>query len=73
MELLFRKHIKNMHTNKNTTSKTSEMTNTNNNDDEIFVDKGQGFPDFDQILTDLIRFGSMTYFGPMLVSLVKLI
>ena len=49
------------------------MIKTNNNDDEIFVDKGQGFPDFDQILTDLIRFGSMKYFGPMRGSLVKLI
>ena len=49
MELLFRKHIKNMHTNKNTTSKSSKMIKTNNNDDEILVDKGQGFPDFDQI------------------------
>jgi len=43
MELLFRKHIKNMHTNKNTTPKTSKMIKTNNYDDEIFVGKGQGF------------------------------
>jgi len=35
-----------MHTNRNTTSKTSEVAKTNNNDDEIFVDKGQGYPDY---------------------------
>ena len=46
MELLFRKHIKNMHTNKTTISKTSETVKTNNNGDEIFVDKGQGFSDY---------------------------
>ena len=45
MKLLFRKHIKNMHTNKNTTSKTSKMIKTINDDDKIFVDKGQGLPD----------------------------
>ena len=39
MELLFRKHVKNMHKNKTTTSKTSKVAKTNNNDDE-----GQGFP-----------------------------
>ena len=43
MELLFRKHIKNMHTNKNAAPKASKMIKTNNNDDEIFVGKGQGF------------------------------
>ena len=34
MELLLRKHIKNMHTNKSTTSKTKKMVKTDNNDDE---------------------------------------
>ena len=46
MELLLRKHKKNIHTNKNTTSKTSKAGKINNNDDEILVDKGQGFPDY---------------------------
>ena len=46
MELLLRKHKNNIHTNKNTTSKMSKMFNTNNNKDEIFVDKGQGFTDY---------------------------
>ena len=45
IELLLRKHIKNMHTNKNTTSKASKMVKTNNND-EMLVDKGQGFPNY---------------------------
>ena len=43
MELLLRKHIKNMHSNKNTTSKTKKMVKTDNNDDEneMLIDEGQ--------------------------------
>ena len=46
IELLLRKHKKNMHTNKNTTSKTSKVFMTNNNDVEILVDEGQGFSNY---------------------------
>jgi len=44
MELLLRKHIKNKHTNENTT-KTKRTVKTDSNDDEneTFIDKGQGF------------------------------
>ena len=42
MELLLRKHIKNMHTNKSTTSKTEKMVKTDNNDEnEMLIDEGQ--------------------------------
>ena len=43
MELLLRKHIKNMHSNKSTTSKTKKMVKTDNNDDEneMLIDEGQ--------------------------------
>ena len=44
MELLLRKHIKNKHTNENTT-KTKRTVKIDNNDDEneTFIDQGQGF------------------------------
>ena len=47
MELLLRKHIKNMHSNKSTTSKTKKMVKTNNNDDEneMLIDEGQELTD----------------------------
>ena len=43
MELLLRKHIQNMHTNKSTTSKTKQMVKIDNNDDEneMLIDEGQ--------------------------------
>ena len=42
MELLLRKHIQNMHTNKSTTSKTTKMVKTDNNDEnEMLIDEGQ--------------------------------
>ena len=48
-----------MHTNKKTTSKTSKVVKTNNNDDEIFVGKGQGFLNwFDSIRINKIFDGS---------------
>ena len=43
MELLLRKHMKNMHSNKSTTSKTKKMVETDKNDDEneMLTDDGQ--------------------------------
>jgi len=43
MELILRKHIQNMHTNKSTISKTKKMVKTDNNDDEneMLIDEGQ--------------------------------
>ena len=41
MVLELRKHIKNIHTNKNTTSKLGKMAKGDEN--EVIVDVGQGF------------------------------
>ena len=62
MELLLRKHIKNKHTNENTTSKMKKTVKTDNNDDkdEFLIDKGQGFMDrniFQSTETDFNRLG----------------
>ena len=44
MELLLRKHIRNMHTNKNTTSKNVE-THKNDSENEMDIDEGREFTD----------------------------
>ena len=43
MELHLRKHIKNIHANKNISSETSTSSTRDKNDDEIIDDEGQGF------------------------------
>ena len=45
MELHLRKHIKNIHANKNISSETSTSSTRDKNDDEIIDDEGQGFSD----------------------------
>ena len=47
MELLLRQHIRNRHTNKNTTSKTKKNVKTHKNDseNEMDIDEGRGFTD----------------------------
>ena len=72
MELLLRKHIKNMHTNKSTTSKTKKMVKTDNNEDanEMFIDEGQGFMDQNifQIHFNKISNGLFIRLGPIYVA-----
>ena len=43
MELHLRKHIKNIHANKNISSETSTSSTRDKNDNEIIDDEGQGF------------------------------